>query len=123
MHHTFIMTSILLAVLVVGCNTQTVTGESRERLVHPTPVGARWVKDGMTKESRKGDWVACGGGADLQDGFRRWLDPESRKSYFEGLDNHELQLRKCMQSRGYNYRNPQISGRADECHGDVCLHP
>lgn len=34
------------------------------------PYGARWVKEEMTRESRRADWMACGGGADFRYGFR-----------------------------------------------------
>lgn len=47
----------VIVLILVGCNTQiAVIGAARERLVHPTPFGARWVKEGMTRESRKADW-------------------------------------------------------------------
>ena len=32
------------------------------------PYGAHWVKDGMTRESRLGDLVQCGGDANLRHG-------------------------------------------------------
>ena len=115
---------VMLSVFLIGCNTQiAATGDSWERLTHPTPYGARWVKEGITRENRQADWVKCGGGADLQDGFRKWMDPESRKSYFDSLDRHELHLRTCMQSKGYVYRNPQTPGKADECDDGACLYP
>lgn len=114
----------IIVLILVGCNTQiAVTGAARERLVHPTPLGARWVKEGMTRESRKADWVACGGGANMGDGFRHWMDPETRKNYFDGLDRHERQLTTCMQSKGYDYRNPQKPGKPDECDAGGCLYP
>jgi len=37
------------------------------------PYGAHWIKDGMTKESRRFDFVECGGGIDLGDGYSDWL--------------------------------------------------
>lgn len=92
-------------------------------LAQDYPIGARWVKEGMTRESRKADWVACGGGANMGDGFRHWMDPETRKNYFDGLDRHERQLTTCMQSKGYDYRNPQKPGKPDECDAGGCLYP
>ena len=55
-------------VLLTGCAAVVVTGIGG--LVHGVntlpgphyPYGARWVKEGMTRESRLADWVACGGG-------------------------------------------------------------
>lgn len=46
------------------------------------PYGARWVKEGMTRESRRVDWMACGGAADLKSGFRKWIQPEPWKDFF-----------------------------------------
>lgn len=112
-----------LLLLVSGCNTQVITGDAAERLRHPVPFGARWVKEGMTRESRLADWVACGGGTDMGDGFRDWISSrESRKSYFDGWDRHMNQLSTCMQSKGYAFRNPQMPGVPDQCDAR-CLYP
>jgi hypothetical protein len=109
--------------ILVGCNTQiAVTGAAREEILNRPPLGARWVKDGMTRESRLVDWVACGGGGNLQDGFRDWMDPESRKSYFDGWDQHMSHLSTCMQSKGYIFRNLQKPGLPDQCDAS-CLYP
>jgi hypothetical protein len=77
----------------------------------------------MTRESRKADWVACGGGADLRDGFRDWVKPEAWASYWPQLDSHTRQLATCMKSKGYDYRNPQKPGKPDECDAGGCLYP
>jgi len=115
----------LIILALVGCNTQiAVTGAERKKIMNRPPIGARWVKDGMTRESRKEDWVACGGGASMGDGFRDWISSrESRKSYFDGFDSHKSHLRICMQSKGYEYREPQRPGKPDECDDARCLYP
>jgi hypothetical protein len=87
------------------------------------PFGARWVKEGMTRESRKADWVACGGGADLRLEFRDWVSPESWESFWSSKQLHIKQLSSCMQSKGYDYRNPQKPGKPDECDVGGCLYP
>ena len=35
--------------------------EAYERLVHPKAYGEKWTKPSMTKESRRADWIDCGG--------------------------------------------------------------
>jgi hypothetical protein len=109
--------------LTSGCNTQVITGEAADRLRHPYPYGARWVKEGMTRESRKADWVACGGGVDLGDGFRKWIQPEAWESFWPQKDAHSKQLFSCMQSRGYDYKNPAVRDTPDECDARTCLYP
>lgn len=113
------------AVLLTGCGIGGVWLEPSNRPLRPSyPYGARWVKDGMTRESRKADWVACGGTTDLSHGFRDWISSrESRQDYFAGLDRHSSQLWTCMQSKGYGYRNPSLPGLPDECNAQTCLYP
>ncbi len=113
-----------MMLLVAGCNTQVITGEAAERLRHPYPYGARWVKEGMTRESRTADWVACGGGADLNDGFRDWISSrESREIYFADLERHSKQLSACIQAKGYTFKYYQRPGLPDECTANICLYP
>ena len=107
--------------LLVGCNTQIVTTD-REAAINRAPPGARWVKDGMTRESRRADWVACGGGADMLDGFRRWIQPEKWETYWPQNERHIAALKTCMQAKNYSYRYPQRPGLADECDAR-CMHP
>ncbi len=112
-----------MILLATGCNTQVITGEAAERLRHPSPYGARWVKEGMTRESRLADWVACGGGMDLQDGFRKWIQPEAWESFWPQKETHSKRVWSCMQAKGYDYKNPQLPGKADECTPNICLYP
>ena len=87
------------------------------------PYGARWVKEGMTRDSRKEDWVACGGGEDLQDGFRKWIGPEAWESFWPQKDFHSKQLFSCMRSKGYDYKNPALRDAPDECDARTCMYP
>jgi hypothetical protein len=49
--------------LLSGCGIGGVWLEPSNQPLSPFyPYGARWVKEGMTRESRLADWVACGGG-------------------------------------------------------------
>ena len=120
----------LLMLLTSGCNTQVITGEAADRLRHPYPYGARWVKEGMTRESRKADWVACGGGVDLGDGFRDWIKPEAWAVYWPQLEAHRRQLWNCMNLRdyeyligGYEFEYPKVSGKPMRCDARTCLYP
>jgi hypothetical protein len=76
--------------------------ETYNNLMHPKPYGAHWIKDGMTKESRIVDWLECGGGENLSDGYER-KSGITNKEYFDGLNSRRKQLRNCMDSKGYNW--------------------
>lgn len=123
-------------VLLTGCAAVVVTGIGG--LIHgvntlPSPAypyGARWVKEGMTRQSRLADWVACGGGSDLQDGFRNWIQPEPRESYFPQREVHRKNLWRCMGESGYEYfiqgyefELPKVSGKPEGCTAQICLYP
>jgi hypothetical protein len=66
------------------------------------PYGAHWIKDAMTRESRIVDWLECGGGENLSDGYER-KSGITNKEYFDGLNSRRKQLRNCMDSKGYNW--------------------
>lgn len=111
------------AFLLSACNTQVITGEAAERLRHPYPYGARWFKEGMTRESRLADWVACGGGVNLSNGFRDWITPEPWEKFNAAREQHLEELRACIKAKGYKYKNPQRPDIPDECTPQICLHP
>jgi len=125
-----LISAVLIALAVCGCGTQiAVTGEARERLVHPIPYGARWVKESMTRESRLADWVACGGGGDLQDGFRTNAYGEPMRQYLTSLESHRYSVWTCMNSKkyqyfiqGYEYEYPKVTGVPQKCDAR-CLYP
>jgi hypothetical protein len=109
--------------LLSACNTQVITGEAAERLRHPYPYGARWFKEGMMRESRLADWVACGGGVNLSNGFRDWITPEPWERFNAAREQHLEELRACIKAKGYKYKNPQRPDIPDECSPQICLHP
>jgi hypothetical protein len=114
---------LLLPCTVIGCNTQiAVTGEARERLLYPIPYGARWVKEGMSRESRLADWVACGGGSDLRDGFRTSRYQEPMREYFKELETHTRSLASCMYGKEYSHRSIALPNQPDQC-DSRCLYP
>lgn len=112
-----------MTLLLSGCNTQVVTGEAAERLRHPYPYGARWVKEGMTRESRLADWVTCGGGVNLSNGFRTNVHGELMRQYLDEMDNHSKKLTSCIQDKGYSFKHHSRPGLADECSAQICLYP
>ena len=105
---------VLVVLCLVGCNTQiAVTGEARERLVNAPPFLAHWIKEGMTKESRRSDSWSCGAlsttyAADhgmVTEGVNQGGETDKRLS---------KQWRTCMQSKGYGYLENCEAG---------CLYP
>ncbi len=115
---------VCLSLLLSGCGIGGIWLEPSNRPLGPSyPYGARWVKEGMTRESRKADWVACGGGVDLGDGFRDWITPEPRASFIADLERHENALNACIRAKGYDYKNPAVRDTPDECDARTCLYP
>lgn len=125
MRHFFLGAIASLLLSLAGCGTQVLSGAAAERLRNPVPYGARWVKEGMTRESRKADWVACGGGGDLQNGFRKldYASSETLESYLPKLDSHTGKLTDCIKSKGYEFKYYARPGKADECNAAICLYP
>ena len=76
--------------------------ETYNNLMHPKPYGAHWIKHGMTRESRAVDWLQCGGGERLNDGYER-QSGITTKEYFEGLELHRKRIRSCMNAKGYDW--------------------
>lgn len=85
--------------------------------------GARWVKPGMARGSRLVDWVACGGGENLGNGFRKWIQPEPWDKFWPARQQHDVHLRSCMLSKGYVYKSPSQPNKPDECTPDLCMYP
>jgi hypothetical protein len=77
------------------------------------PYGAHWIKEGMTRESRVADWLQCGGGAYLNDGYER-QSGITTKAYFEGLELHRKRIRSCMGGKKYFW--------IEQCDAR-CIHP
>lgn len=96
--------------------------------------GARWVKAGMTQQSRLADWVACGGSGSLggaepspmsNTGSMTINGPlrTYSKQALRAQGDYVRQLGSCMQSKGYAYRSPQRPGKPDECTASACMYP
>lgn len=71
------------------------------------PYGVHWIKDGMTKESRKADSIACGAGKNYTV-YVDFTDEQIRATKQPGDPNDinaYLRLRElwaqCMRSKGY----------------------
>lgn len=109
--------------LLSACNTQVITGEAAERLRHPYPYGARWFKEGMTRESRLADWVACGGGVNLSNGFRTNIHGELMRQYLDEMEIHNKRLSICIQAKGYTFKYFSRPSLPDECTPQICLYP
>jgi hypothetical protein len=103
-----LLSSFLIAGCTIGnghiCGPQTPTAycnkDAYDKLMHPKPYGAHWIKEGMTRESRAADWLQCGGEERLSDGYER-QSGITTKEYFEGLELHRKQIRGCMGGKGY----------------------
>ena len=95
----------LAALMLTGClNMNGVSGRERtEYLASIKPYGAHWIKDGMTQESRRIDFGACGGSsADYRQGYEIQAG-QSTNDFFKAFDAHVKKLRSCMQSKDYVY--------------------
>ncbi len=92
---------LLLALMLSGCLLERV-GQIDRTL---KPYGAHWIKDGMTRESRRSDLAACGSISHEDADFpldriaaaRLPSDPNDVKALLRLRD----QLGACMQARGY----------------------
>jgi hypothetical protein len=108
----------LLPLLVSGCLLETVGPIDRTI----KPYGAHWIKDGMTKESRRVDSWACGAAGTAHAADHVVFTPEQRQSVRALADKDDFgpdkrlldQWRACMRSKGYAY--------LEQCDGR-CLHP
>lgn len=106
----------LIVLACAGCGSQiAISGKERtEYLRSIKPYGAHWVKEGMTRESRRADFMACGGAQDLREGYPKKPE-ETTQQFFAGYREHVNQvLLPCMQTKGYVYQH-----QCDE----RCLHP
>ncbi|WP_346309064.1 hypothetical protein [Limnohabitans sp.] len=87
------------------------------------PYGARWFKKGMTRESRLADWVACGGGVNLSNGFRTNIHGELMRQYLDEMEIHNKRLSICIQAKGYTFKYFSRPSLPDECTPQICLYP
>ena len=78
------------------------------------PYGAHWIKVGMTRESRRDDFVQCGGEADLRENYAEWLSSIPYETYSAGKTQHIRSISGCMRSKNYVWQ--------DGCEAR-CLYP
>ena len=110
-----ISTLLSLAFMLSGClYGQCINGpcalERSAILKSIKPFGAHFIKDGMTKESRLDDTVACGSGrteyvlfSDLEiQAAKQPDDPNDIRAYLRLRD----QWASCMRGKGYVYLEP-----------------
>lgn len=110
-----IYASCLLTACTLGngriCGPQTPAAHcdkvAYERLKYPKPFGAHFIKEGMTKESRLDDTVACGSGRTeyvlfSDEKIQAAKQPEDINDFKakERLNKHWV---NCMRAKGYVY--------------------
>jgi hypothetical protein len=81
--------------------------EAYEKLAHPKPYGARWIKENGTDEQRLLDIKECGGGIGLHVGFTDSQEEAERREGETSLFPARARLYRawvqCMKDRGYRY--------------------
>ncbi len=94
--------ALLLPLFVSGCLLESVGRIDR----NIKPYGARWVKEGMTKEEQRNEWVNCGGDRSgtfspsiqtLSDGEKAGFSREQTRRRLEAETD------SCMVNRGYRF--------------------
>ena len=119
---------LLSMVLFSGCMTcmsEACLGkDTYERLMRPKPYGAHWIKDGMTRESRRFDLVTCGSPSGEVVEFSQDLIAKEKNPSEPNDIAAYLRLRNrvgvCMQSKGYTpVGDLQFLGGCDA----RCLYP
>lgn len=78
------------------------SSEQREKLLHPKAYGEYWTKPGMTKESWRQDWVACGG---MRNGSYSSDAPSGSPTevLINASNRKAEQLDACMKEKGYAF--------------------
>ncbi|MDP4837896.1 MAG: hypothetical protein NWS01_12235 [Burkholderiales bacterium] len=114
-----IIISITVLLSLTGClYGQCMDGpcafERAEIIANIKPYGAHWIKEGMTRESRRFDFVQCGASEDLRDGYTEWFSSVPYEVYSKGKGQHIRALADCMKTKGY------LS--LDQCDAS-CLYP
>jgi hypothetical protein len=95
--------ALLFCTVFVGCGTQVpLRGQEREDYLKSIKAyGEFWTKPGMTKESWRQDWVACGGTKDGNYVAGTRLPGETDD--FAASRRKTKQLASCMKEKGYAY--------------------
>lgn len=112
------MLCLLVAVSLSGCSIgpggicgpQTpiyyCQSKADQEKMRPKPYGAHWVKEGMTREGRRSDLMACGAVGGQEDvRFKEEQIEATRQAGDPNTINAYLRLREllgqCMSARGY----------------------
>lgn len=100
MNHLF---SLLFCTTLVGCGTQiALSGQAREDYLNSIKTyGEFWAKPGMTKESWRRDWVACGGMND--GGYISGSRLAGETNDLAASTRTVRELDKCMKEKGYEF--------------------
>lgn len=96
--------TLLFCTMLVGCGTQVpLRGQEREAYLKSIKAyGEYWTKPGMTKESWRHDWVACGGmsnGSYVNDA-PQGSSTATIRAASERISNV---LGACMKDKGYEF--------------------
>src|SRR5688572_29210169 len=84
-----------------GTGTCGMSREQMEKLLHPKAYGEYWTKPGMTKESWRQDWVACGG---MNDGnYVAGPRFPGETGDIAASSRKARQLDACMREKGYAF--------------------
>lgn len=114
------LTVLLLSALMSGCLLESVGPIDR----NIKPYGAHWIREGMSRESRRKDLADCGS---INGENVRFPDDQMKKARLPGDPNEiaaHLRLREqlgaCMVNRGYRaVGDLKYLGGCD----DRCMHP
>jgi hypothetical protein len=95
--------SLLISLGLTGCGIGGYWMNGNPNHSPTYPYGAHWIKDGMTKESRRHDFKECGGDSvSFKAGYEKQPD-QTTADYFEGLNKHTLKVHSCMRAKDYMY--------------------
>lgn len=95
--------TISMVQILMGCGLG-LAPRSPDYVYHPKPYRDYWVKQSMTEEGRKVDWIACGGDANggLSMHVQKMLRNETKETSFL---RQSSDLKACLSLRGYRYQN------------------
>ena len=91
-----------IGAILAGCSLG-LAPRSPDYVYHPKPYRDYWVKQSMTEEGRKADWIACGGDVDGGSSMhvKRMLPGETNET---SRLRQSSELKNCMSQRGYHYQ-------------------
>jgi len=104
--------ALLVCTILAGCGTQVpLRGQAREDYLKSIKTyGEYWDKPGMTKESWRQDWVACGGMSD--GGYVSGPRLNGETADFAASRRTARQLDACMTKKGYSFIGKRFQGHS-----------